>query len=304
MLATLAILVLEDISRLQPWVFLNVMMIIPLVAIPKVREANAIKLTKITLGLIYLWSGLHKLNPGFQYSIFPFLMDAFDAKVAALQSSWWIAAPIGEIAVGLAMLWRKTFKLGAVMAVGMHLFIMVCVGPFGLDFNHVIWPWNIALIIVLIVLILIHDKHEHFEGKSIHFEKAGIVVLLFVGLGPFLNFFNLWDDPISGSLYSGTASQAVFFFPGQDMDFAEGEKTEFAYYNEYTDQSYIDLDRWSYGTLQVPFYSAPRYYKALGCKMCEEYAKKPDETGIRLINKTTFTAERDTVIISCSVLTQ
>jgi hypothetical protein len=55
-----------------------------------------------------------------------------------------IATPFVEVSIAVGLLTR--FRNAAViLALGMHLFILFCIGPFGHDWNTGVWPWHGAM---------------------------------------------------------------------------------------------------------------------------------------------------------------
>lgn len=61
-----------------------------------------------------------------------------------------LAIPIIEIALGLGLLLAKKKILFAYLIIGMHIFILIFLGPAGINYNSIIWFWNILMIIEVI----------------------------------------------------------------------------------------------------------------------------------------------------------
>ena len=56
-----------------------------------------------------------------------------------------LAAPFLELTIGLALLTRRFRNAAVIAAVAMHLLSWSPSSPWGQNYNHVVWPWNIAM---------------------------------------------------------------------------------------------------------------------------------------------------------------
>jgi hypothetical protein len=113
-----------------------------------------------------------------------------------------LIAPAVEIFGGLALLFFKNIKVPAVLLIGMHLFILWFLGPLGLNYNPVIWPWNALMASFLYIVAFKNPFTISFKPVLQGYNK---MVLLFWGILPILSFIGLWDSFLSSSLYSGNA---------------------------------------------------------------------------------------------------
>src|SRR5262249_53151371 len=157
------------------------------------------------------FSGLQKINVSFVQNEFPWIVSPITVAVPATAPAlhWLgIAAPLIQVAFAIGLLTRRFRRISLIAAVSMHVFILMMFGPFGLDWNNIIWAWTAAMAAIDIVLF---SSKEEFSWRDIvwsggHAFHAGVLVV-FIGL-PLLSFVNLWDSYLSAALYSGNLTEA------------------------------------------------------------------------------------------------
>ena len=219
-LALAAFLVLEDISRLQPWLYQYSFMLLALClhGWGRIGAPDALNACRLIVVATYFWSGLQKANAGFFEVTYPWLVGPMTERLpdwagSALLSGAY-AVPIVEAAIGVGLLTRRFRKLAVASALLMHAFIMLCVGPWGNDYNAVVWPWNFAMCAFVLVLfwrasdepspsaILVSGRNVSSSGFAL---RAALLILF--AFMPLFSFFGLWDSYLSSSLYSGASKQ-------------------------------------------------------------------------------------------------
>lgn len=248
-LALAALLVLGDASRLQPWLYQYSFMLLALCLYGwgRVGTADTLNACRLIVVATYFWSGLQKANVSFIEVTYPWLVGPLTERLPDWASSALLsgafAVPVVEAAIGIGLLTRRFRKLGVAGALLMHAFIMVCVGPWGNDYNAVVWPWNFAMsAFVLILFWRVADEPSPstilVPGRSLFspgfaFRTAVLVLFAFM---PLFSFFGLWDSYLSSSLYSGASKRGyVMEWNGSDWqttrigDLAEQELNAPAY---------------------------------------------------------------------------
>lgn len=277
--ALAGVLVLFDQNRLQPWVYQYALMFAALAMVdwrrpdaPGTRAAWAV--CGLIVASIYFWSGLQKANASFGANVYPWLLEPLrkvlePEAVDAIQRAAW-APPVLECLIGASLVFPRTRLLGLIGLTFMHLSILMVLGPWGHDFNSVVWPWNLAMIgLAWALFFRSRDPLFRFAWPS----RLGKAVILLVCVLPGLSFFNLWDDYLSASLYSGRMRYPRIALEGEDIErFAKayGVEPHYFYTPEavafyQTDIGHFDLDvlQWSYDVLNVPPYPEIRYMKGL-----------------------------------------
>jgi hypothetical protein len=215
-----------DQSRWQPWFYQYLLMLMALTLFPwtqvsasseevEWRADAALGTCRFLIACVYLWSGIHKLNWTFVHSIFPWMTGPLAHRLPHMP--WHAMAfvvPLVEFATGLGLLTVRGRPFALAAAVAMHLFILVCLGPWGLDWNSVVWPWNIAMI--LFVLLLFGRDRRPFLGRfledclRVRRSSVPVMAMALFGVMPIFGFFGLWDSYLSVSLYSGDIQHAYF----------------------------------------------------------------------------------------------
>jgi hypothetical protein len=151
-LVLLAVFVLWDQHRFQPWVYQYLMTGLLLAALP---EREALWYVRWWFVALYVHSGLSKLDVSFCDGLgFQFLRTA--VRPVGLDPSAWprlarnlavLAMPAGEIAIAAALLVSATRRLGRIGAVGLHLALLGILGPWGLRHSAIVLIWNLATMV-------------------------------------------------------------------------------------------------------------------------------------------------------------
>ena len=202
----LAALCAQDQSRLQPWCYQYAFMLMALAA-PSAE--TSLNVCRLIVAAIYFWSGAQKLNPYFAPGTFTWLAHPLALHFPALVIKAGYAAPFVEMACAIGLLTRKFRTAAIVGLIAMHACILLAIGPLGHGFNTVVWPWNIVMVVFLLLLF----RHSETRGREILWGPGRFqrVVLLLFGLAPALSFFNLWDSYLSAALYSGNKNQGAIY---------------------------------------------------------------------------------------------
>jgi len=134
LLGLTALMVTLDQMRLQPWVFIYFLALLPL-AFTDFRKEKSIEIygplwityIRILLIGVYCWSGLHKFTPSFIDIVYPTLLNGL-FKVP--DGSWLLevrelgyGAAAMELLIGLGLIFPKTRNLAVVGAVFSHVLI-------------------------------------------------------------------------------------------------------------------------------------------------------------------------------------
>lgn len=267
-----------DWLRWQPWVFQYTLMLFVFVLAARRPERfgplAALSSWRIIVAFIYIWSGLSKLNGQFLDDVFPWLIEPL--------APWWpsawtgpagAAVPFIEFLVGVGLLTR--LRMPAVLtATGMHLFVLVLLGPIGHDWNSVIWPWNIAQI-ALVWLLFADRSPRLFTLKPLWRSPATATLLAIATLFPALHQFGAWDTYLSWSLYSGMGSSATVYIAEDTADRLPAEMQNHLAPAAEGEVS-VDLTSWSISELNVPDYPEPRIQRRVFSALCDHSVSSGD----------------------------
>lgn len=276
-----AVLVLFDINRLQPWFYLDGLLILTYAG-GGTRRAIPAPVAPI-LAFTYLWSGVQKVNLGFATSVFPWFLQSFGlGRLAPL----WFFAPLVEIAVAVLLLLPKARRYGIGLAIALHVFVLFALGPLGHNMNSVIWPWNVGM---PVLVWSVFGKNDQPLLPVAWQPAVGKVALLLAGVMPALNFIGRWDDNLSANLYSGTTCDAFLLLTERGASKIPPEIQ--SYIQRRPDRIAIDVTRWGLADLNVPPYPEERVYRALVGKL----QIPPSELTLVIAERRGFSAPRATV---------
>ena len=265
----------EDQSRWQPWFYQYLFMLAAIGLADGNRPEATLNTCRLIVASIYVWSGLEKMNPNFVHNTIPFLLTPL--HLLALKKLM-IAAPVLECGAGCALLSRRFRRMAVVCAAGMHIFILLTIGPLGWNYNTVVWPWNIAMIALLIILFWRADDSPldilwvRTPGPEFAFQK---VVLLLFGIAPALSFFNLWDTYLSFAFYTGNGDSASIYLSDATFDRLPDKLADYVY--EYSPNvKELSIPDWSWGEFNAPHYPEDRIYRNVFRRVCELTGSPPD----------------------------
>jgi hypothetical protein len=291
----LAALWAQDQSRLQPWCYQYAFMLVAL-AIPD--PGASLNVCRLIVAAIYFWSGAQKLNPYFASGIFTYLAHSLAARLPALVTAAGYTAPLIEISCAVGLLTRKFRAPAIAILIAMHAFILLSIGPFGHNFNTVVWPWNMAMIVFLLLLFC----HSQAGLREILWSPAAFhrVVFVLFALAPALSFFNLWDSYLSAALYSGNRNQGAIHMTDAVAKHLPDEVT--GDLGEAADGSLqLLVNDWSFDELNVPAYPELRIFKSAARKLCE-FAAKPSDVRLEVKGKAVLANHVAPVVLTCGAL--
>lgn len=280
-------LALTDLNRWQPWFYQYLLMFFVLCFFDfrcdNTRKQQMIITTfKLMTASIYFWSGLQKLNPHFLSDTFPWLMDPITRHMAAGSIAHFTflgyTFPLFETATGICLLIPALQKPAVIASAFMHLFILFVLSPAGHNYNPVVWPWNIAMILFVFVLFY----NESFTGmmdfrNALNGFAPKIAIALFV-LMPLFNFFNSWDSYLSHNLYSGNTSNGSVYISDSVKQHLPAYLQPYAIAE--ANQYQINIKYWCMKELGVPAYPEKRNFVAVTKTL---YAYSADSSEVYLM---------------------
>lgn len=282
-------LVFFDQMRLQPWVFIYVLILIPFARLDFSKEKDkasyspaVLNYLQVLLVGVYCWSGLHKFTPSFIELVHPYLLKSL---FRVPEGHWLLENPelgygaaVIELVVGLGLVFPKTRNLAVFGAIFTHLIIIAWLSPLGGNPNYVVIPWNVAMI-VLVWLSCYGQKNPLSLWPLAHpqLKLATPALAVLVWLLPALNLLEKWDPYLSFNLYSERISHMYVGLRKDALQQAPPQLSAyFAQDNLIQEGKVIDMTDWAFKELHVPVYPAPRVFRAIGRHFCKPPAN-PDE---------------------------
>jgi hypothetical protein len=265
-----------DQNRWQPWEYQYVFIILALFINYK-NDKNAVSVIAFIFISVYFFSGIGKMNPLFSISIRNkiALSGIFHESNSVVYE--WLQYHIGhilgviEILLSIGLLFQPFKKISALLLILMHLLIVAIFGPFGINYDRIIWPWNIVMILILYVFFIRNPLVSvSFQSIDLGWNR---VIILFFGILPVLNFFGYWDYFLSSSLFSFKPPEMYICIhnPGSGkilQPFFSGDKNKFL-----CDSNSILLNvrEWSFREMQAPAYPELRIYKSIKEQLVKRY---------------------------------
>ena len=260
--------VVLDLNCFQPsfYFFASILALIWFEKLQLLNSYQLLFMIKCIVSATYFWGGLHKINPVYYETIYLWMIQSLSevmpngmARNTLLDVGF--LTPYLEMMIGIGLLFHRTLKIAAFMAILMHIFIMICLGPWGHNFNYIIFPWNLLLIIFNASFFLVSTENT----VKWSFLKNPIIsiMLLLNWFLPISNYWGISDSYLSHDLYSGKAYFGFIVLPNESA-----KKLPFnikKYLQVYdNNKSYINLTKWSLEELGIPIYPERRvleYYK-------------------------------------------
>lgn len=245
------VLVLGDQSRLQPWVYEYVLLLVAL-------SFGALNTCRSIIAALYFWSGVQKMNVTFLDRVWPVFAPSI------LAHAGWIV-PVTEVVLALGLLFQRTRRAAVVALVATHAFVIAALAVRGE--NSVVWPWNATMAVLVVALF---GRKEDFRMWSSQRAIQAAVWIL-----PALSFFGLWDAYLSDALYAGNTIQGVFVIDPAIIPWLPPLIQRNTW--QQRRPMFIDLNRWAYDELNVPAYPAERVMKEISVQICNTFIHRADQ---------------------------
>ena len=267
---------LLDQNRWQPWEYQYIFIILVFIINYK-NDKNAVSVIALIFVSIYFFSGIGKINPVFSQYVRNKIVLAGILHVSNSIVYEWLVYHIGyllgivEISLSIGLLIQRTQKVSAIFLILMHLFILAIFGPFGINYDRIIWPWNVVMIIILYVFFIYNSPVSiSFQSIKHGWNK---LVFVFFGILPVLNFFGYWDFYLSSSLFTNKPPEMYICIhkPGSSkvlQPFFAGYKNKFLCDSSST---LLDVKAWSFLEMQVPPYPEIRICKSIREQILKRY---------------------------------
>jgi len=271
----LVLLVPGDLSRLQPWVYQYFFLFAALGAMywKRTTEKTAVIICQFVVASTYFWSGVQKFNPVFFQETLPWMFSGvpgdFVYESGLLGLIIAVAIPLGEAGLGVGLLIPRLRKYAVTALVSMHIFILILIGPLFHSWNIVVWPWNIAMIIVVVLLFW---RESENTVSDVFWPKRSILhglTLILFGVMPALSFFSYWDSYLSSSLYSGNIAHGTLIARGEYLDELAPGVSAMAIAGE-DEKLRLSILTWAIMDLSVPPYPEARVYRKLLGSACQQ----------------------------------
>lgn len=255
-----------DQMRWQPWQYQYLLTFLFYFFSKDKRQF--LSLIVFLFGATYFFSGLHKFSGSFLFTFWDKLIlhKTLGLSWSAIKNPILhyagLVICVMEIAIGVGLLFFRNKNMFWILAICMHLFIILLFGPTGYNYNNIIFPWNLAMIFMA-VLLFARTESQTFNLKFFG-NKINFVALILVGLLPFLSFIEQWDNYLSFNLYSGNTKVLIICsndfnkYPELRQHVLEAMNSNFC-----KDSYYINTNKWALDELKVPVVPEVRVYRKM-----------------------------------------
>ena len=277
-LVAMLVLLLGDQHRWQPEMQMFVIFAVGLgvaAAVPAGR-VGALTVLRWYVVSIYAYSGLQKLNPSFVLDVAPWLtrplLDWSGIAARVEGDEVWtaigIAMALTEASLALLLVLPRTRAVGVVMAVLMHAFVLLSIGPLGHRWNEVVWPWN-AFMVVAVPALFWRAKGNwlaHLEARPLATAMVVLIALYPAGFS-----FGIIDAYPAHNLYSGYPGTVTVCVP-REMRLSDEWRTHVQTPRTIAGRAWSCIDDlgWHLEAGGVPPFIAPRVQAALGAAICAD----------------------------------
>ncbi len=306
-----------DQNRGQPWLYMYwVMMLLSLFPAP-----SALAACRCAVSVIYVWCGIQKFNARFfavtpEWFIAPAANWHLPQIILDLLKLSVKSAPFIELAIGLFLWFPKLHRVAFIAVILTHTFALLFLGPLGHNYNWVVWPWNLAMIALVLGLFTRgklfekqtpdtvepsklkpddRSKKSHkpapaatmIAGFSETFTalrrcRPALCIVTLFALLPVLSYSGRWDSYFSFSLYSENLAVANIFVSESFRDNLPphlknyAQKFPQAYDPQHQGPYAFSFTGWGFEETHVPPISEPRNFENV-YRALLPYAKAPDD---------------------------
>jgi hypothetical protein len=184
-----------------------------------------------------------------------------------------------ELAVAVLLAFARTRRIGLWGSIGMHIALLLVLGPLGQDHHAGVLMWNLLWIAQNIVLFRRGSHRSGRETASVVEDSArwrrriATAVAGVVIFAPLLEPRGWWDHWPSWRVYSARPETVVFYVDSQRVaDLPDDVQQYVGPPQPLSDWRPLSLDAWSFRELRCPVYPQERYRLAVALALTREFA--------------------------------
>lgn len=273
-------LLLEDQHRAQPWM-LHFLWLSLFVAIGPSRR---ILLLTVTLtSSLYCYSAISKCNLMFLEQHGQVILEGLFKSLGLnskllpeyLRRALIAGFPLGELLIAAGLLFRKTRRWAACLAVVMHGLLILIFSPWGLNHEWGVLIWNGFFLWLAVCLWMFAGRTEATENNRFSRDGIGFGIAAGLWLFPLLRFTGQLDQWAGWSLYSPRAEVVRIYLTvppaGIDPGFPDFTSERYQLIRGDTGPAEFLPDRWSIAVSHVPLNPEARLELAVARSLCERY---------------------------------
>jgi len=193
-----------------------------------VGAEECIKICRLLVVAMYFWAGYHKFNYSFATHGIIYLLQPFVVLEKELHMNFLVTLTvmtvISEIGTSLALLFPRYRRFGIWGSCFIHAVAFISIGPLGRNVNSVIWPWQLSMPLLTVVLFAGSDEISQLIPQSSSYRVKiiktwGFLAALLVVIMPPLCCFGVWDSTPSFKLYSSNTEYGGVWVTREEQEF-------------------------------------------------------------------------------------
>ena len=207
-----------------------------------------------------------------------------------LVAPWLVLAfPLGEFLIGIGLIFQRTRRLAAFLAIALHLLLIAILSPIGLRHRWPVLIWNgLSIALVCWLFLATGPKRtkilQRLPGKNqtMISHKLGVAFALLVLLGPLLRPIQLWDHWLAWGLYSPSNSRVELFLPDSTRAKLRAQQLETYLMDDHvfgrnrTGIPKFALDKFTLDELGVPIYPQASFQKTVATEFLRQHGLLDD----------------------------
>lgn len=267
-----AVLVLLNNHRVQPWHWLFILVVVS----NFLPGDSVLKCCRVAIAMIYIFAGLSRLGPsvdsGVSLQIVTQIMDSLSLAHVLRNEDFvfgcCLAMSVVETATGVLLLVRRTRRYAVAMSIGIHLLLLLTLGPWGLNHQAAVLIWNAYFAFAIPTLFLSSDSQDRNKNSLTPTKPARsrsvACLTIFLVLFPLSGLFGIADNWPAWQLYSPRPEVIRVFVSQKAVNSLPPNLQKFVGTPAPLDDwCPIRIDRWSLAATGSPIYPEDRFQLAI-----------------------------------------
>ena len=262
--------VLLNQHRLQPWVDQFIVYAVVMASFPK---RDALKWMSWIAISIYVYSAISKFDYQFVETLGRELSQTL-AGLGGLDATklprGWVDSltlvfPAFELFAAIGLVFYQSRRAGAVAIIGMHVVLLLILGPWGLRHHSGVLIWNLFLLgqafFFWVFIRWEHKDAQPSQQRSVPIaERLALALVAFVLVYPLTVHVSICDHWLAWEVYAPRTSRAKLEISPSDIGKLPKALQPFLSVKAANDGfQVLDLNRWSLITIGAPIYPEDRF---------------------------------------------
>ena len=276
------ILSVDSQQRLQAWHWLFVLGL----GASFFKPEKSLRLFRSILASVYVCSALSRMAPIAYHGMSAAIVDQLlgmsgigrEMTNAGMAEFFCQVLNIGELTVGLLLIWPRSRRYGILSAMALHGTLLVALGPLGLRHHNGVLLWNLCFLCLIPVVFSgpVADSNSSRTIRCWNYRAATILIWVFP-LSGLIGFADNWP---AWQLYSTRPESWILRIHEADIHYLDEQIRP--YVSEAApldDWVVVRLDRWSLAETDSPLYPEDRFQ----CRIIRQVlGQLPDDAEFRV----------------------